>query len=121
MKTFPRASRPLEYISFFIMTAPTKQGLGYAFFACDAYSEFAFHTGVEPNDNPETILKHIYLLTEDSKFLSKAGKGFTLVLKDFKELSDRIEAIIKPLNGKILFDKDFHDYISKPVIKSFAH
>ena len=72
---FPKASRPLEYVAFFTMEFPTKEGPGYVFLACDAYTEFAFNTGVEPNDNPETILKHIYLLTEHPDFICHVDKG----------------------------------------------
>lgn len=120
MKVFPKATRQLEYVAFFIIEMPTKEGMGYAYFACDGFSEYAFNTGVESNKNPETILKHIYLLTEHPEFSKKMKKGFTLVIGDFQELADRIEGIIKLVNGKVLFDKSFNNFLSKPVRETFA-
>lgn len=115
-----KASRPGEYVAFFTMEVPTMEGPAFIFLGCDAYSEFAFKTGVEPNENSENIIKHVYLLTEDKAFLKHRDKGFTLVLDRFEELSERIEGIIKPVNGRLLYDKKFHDKIAKPVRVSLS-
>ena len=54
-------TRPLEYVCFFPVEFPTKEGTAYVFLAVDAFSKFAINTGSELNDKPETIIKHIYL------------------------------------------------------------
>ena len=114
-----KASRPGEYVAFFTMQVPTMEGPGIVFLACDAYSEFGFHTGVEQDEGPANVLKHIYLLTEDENFVRHRDKGFTLVLDKFEELSERIEGIVKPVGGQLLYDKSFHSKIARPIRESF--
>ena len=116
------AKRPLEYVCFFPMTVPTKEGDAYIFISLDVFSDFAFNTGIEKDENPETILKHIYLLTEHPDFIKHIDKGFTLVLHKFKELEPRINNIIKPINGNLIFDGQYVNKIMVPVIKNmFQH
>jgi hypothetical protein len=112
-----KARRPGEYVAFFTMQFQTGEGPAFVFLACDGFTEFAFNTGLEPNENPENVLKHIYLLTEDPTFLLHRDKGFTLVLDRFEELSERIEGIIKPVGGQLLYNKKFHQQIAKPLLK----
>ena len=116
---FFQATRPLEYVSFFNLNFSTKEGPAYTYFAVDAYSEYAFSTGVEPDEKAETILKHIYLLTEQPDFIKKNHIGFTIVLDKYKELETQMNALISKVNGKLLFHPEFHKQISLPVIKSF--
>jgi len=59
------------------------------------------------------------LLTEDKKFIVHRDKGFTLVLNRIEELSERIEDIIKPVNGRLLFNNKFHNQITKPIRAGF--
>lgn len=59
------------------------------------------------------------MLTEDEKFVIYRDKGFTLVLDRYEKLSERIEDIIKPVNGRLLFNKKFHDQITKPMREGF--
>ena len=113
-----QATRQLEYVCFFNAKFKTLEGPAYAFFGVDGYSQFAFSTGVELSDDPEIILKHIYLLTEDADFKKHIHLGFTLVLAHHQELSDRINSIITPLNGKLRFDPKYHQQITKPLIES---
>jgi len=120
INNFPKVSRPGEYVAFFNIVVPTKEGPAFVYMACDAYSEFGFNTGAELDESPETVLKHVYLLTEDQEFVRHMDKGFTLVLDRFEELSERINAIIKPVNGKLLFDVRFHKQIAEPILKSFS-
>lgn len=115
---FHKITRPGQYVAFIVLEASTLEGPGYVFMACDGYSEFAFHIGTERDDSPETILKNIYLFMEDKDFLRHSHKGFTLVFEHFEELAERIEAIIKPSNGKTLFNKGFHQRIAAPLIAS---
>jgi len=117
---YPKVTRPGEYVAFFTMQAKTKEGPAYIFLGCDAFSEFAFNTGVEPDKKPESILKHIYLLTENPDFVRHMHKGFTLVLDEHLELAEKITAILKTVNGKLMYDKDFHEKIARPVVKSFS-
>jgi len=58
-------------------------------------------------DNVESFVKHI-------------DKGFTLVLDEHEELTDEITAILKPVKGKLLFNKVFNHYLSNPVLKSLG-
>lgn len=116
-----KARRPGQYVVFFTMRVPTKEGPGFVFLACDAYSEFGFHTGVEEDESPANILKHIYLLTDDGKFVIHRDKGFTIVLDRYEELSERIEGIIKPVGGQLLCDKNFHGKIARPIRESFLN
>jgi hypothetical protein len=112
-----KARRPGEFVAFFTMEIQTGEGPGFVFFACDAFSKFAYTMGVEPNENPENILKHIYLLTEDPNFVLHRDQGFTLVLDRYEELSERIEGIIKAVHGRVLYDKKFHREIIKPLLE----
>jgi len=116
----PKASRPGEYVAFFTIELPTLEGPAFVFIGCDADSEFAFHTGVEGNNDPETLIKHIGLLMENRDFLHHRDKGFTLVLEKGEALSDQIERIIEPVNGRLLYDKAFHTRIAKPVLESLG-
>ena len=112
-----KADRPGEFICFCPITLPTKEGDAHTFFSIDAFSGFLMNTGSELTDDAETILKHIYLLTEHPEFKKKSEKGYTLVLHDYHDLAARIKSIIEPY-GKILFDKDYHEEVSTPVIES---
>jgi hypothetical protein len=115
---FPTAKRPLEYVAFFHFKLSTAEGPAYVFLAVDAFTEFAYSLGIERDENPETVLKNIYFLTENEDFVRHADNGFTIVLEEHENLSPRIEAIIKPMKGKVLFSKGFNNYLSNPVLKS---
>ena len=115
----PKATRPCEYVAFFTMEIPTQEGPAFVYLACDSLSQYCFNTGVEKDESPENILKHIYLLTEHDVFLAHREKGFTIVLSRFEELSDRIEPMIKSVNGRLLYNKKFHSQIARPVRSSF--
>ncbi len=115
-RTFPKATRPGEYLSFFTLQVELEGKSAYIYFACDAFSAFGYNTGVEMDQSPESVLKHIDLLTENQDFIRHIDKGFTLVLSDFQELRERIEAILVRANGKLIFDKEFNALISKPLI-----
>ena len=119
MEMYPKAARELEYVAFFDFEMSTLEGPAHIFLAVDAYRQFAFSLGVEPDKKPETVLKNIYFLTENEEFVRHMDNGFTLVLGEYEELSDRINAIIKPVNGKLLFSKSFTSYLSNPVLISF--
>lgn len=117
---FPVASRPLEYVAFFHFEVRTKEGPGYIYLALDAFRDFAFSLGVEREVTDDMVLRKIYFLTEDSEFEAYLDKGFTIVLGDHENLIDRIQAIIGPLNGKVIFDKAFNNHMSSPVLAHFA-
>lgn len=117
-----KATRPLEYVCFFPTSIPTKEGDAYVFLSVDVFSDFVFNTGEEANDNPENILKHIYLLTEHPAFAIHIKEGFTLVLHKYKEFEPRINNIIKPINGKVIFDGQYVNKIMMPILKDmFRH
>ena len=117
----PKATRPCEYVAFFTMEVPTQEGPAFVYLACDALSQYCFNTGVEKDESPANVLKHIYLLTEHEAFLLHRDKGFTIVLNRFEELSDRIDSMIKPVNGRLIYNKKFHSQIARPVRSSFKN
>jgi hypothetical protein len=111
-----KATRPLEYVCFFPIEFPTKEGDVYFFTCVDAYSEFVFQTGAEPSNDNQAVLKHIKLLMENTEFKKHREKGFTLVVHKYKEIQNEIEAIIKPYGGKMIIDDLFVTQKITPVI-----
>ncbi len=113
-----KANYPLEYVAFLNVKVRTQEGLAYMFMAVDSYSGYLFNLEIERDENPETVLKNIYLLTEHKEFSDKNKKGFTLVFEDNENLAPQIETIIKSLNGKVMFNKTYNNFISNPVLYS---
>ncbi|CAN5382819.1 hypothetical protein BH09BAC3_BH09BAC3_13940 [soil metagenome] len=119
MKTpFPEAKRPLEYVALFHFQVSTMEGPGFVFVAVDAFTQFAFSLGVERDESRSAVLKNIYFLMEQPDFVKYIDGEFTLVLGEHEELSDEIRAILKPVKGKLLFNKGFNSYLASPVLKS---
>ena len=116
MINFPKASRPLEYIAFFMFQVPTGEGMVHVFSAVDAFSEYAFMLGVEKDNHPETVLTNIETLLEHKDFAPALDmdKEFTLVLDSYVELAPSIQAIISPYHGKVIINKPFCEQIAKP-------
>ncbi len=115
-----RATRPLEHIAFFKVELRTGEGIAHVFMAYDPWPDKIFNLGVERDASEDTILKNIYLLLDDPMFAQYQNEGYTLVMEDFQEFAPRIEAVIKPSNGKILFDKKYHNELIHPVLKHLA-
>lgn len=120
MKEFPTATRQLEYVAVFNVEFRTQQGPAFAFFAVDAYSKYVFNLSADPDDKPETVLRKIYFLMEDPMFEKHIKKGFTLVFAKYQELEDRINKIIAPVNGKVMFDELFCKYLSLDLMNSLS-
>ncbi|CAN5349967.1 hypothetical protein BH10BAC1_BH10BAC1_20310 [soil metagenome] len=117
-----KATRPLEHVCFFPTSIPTQEEDAYVFVSIDAFSGYAFNTGIESDDSPDNIIKHIYLLTEHPDFLIHIHNGFTLVLHKYKELEPKINNIIQPINGKVIFDPQYVNKMMMPVLKDmFRH
>ena len=116
---FPKISRPGEYVAFLNFKVPTMEGPAFIFMACDGYSEFGFNICTERDESPGSVIKAVYLLTEDKDFVRHMNKGFTLVFDRFEELSERIEGVVRPVKGKILFNKKFHQKIAAPLVSGF--
>jgi hypothetical protein len=116
----PEISRPGEFVAFLNFSVPTKEGPVFVFMGCDGFSEFGFNICFEPDESPASIIKAVYLLTENKDFVRVMDRGFTLVFDRWEELSERIGAVVKPVNGKILFNKRLHKKISKPLVSSFS-
>jgi hypothetical protein len=114
------AGRPLEYVAFFTVQLATREGPAFLYLAVDAFTAYAFHLGLERDESPDHILKYIYNLTEDPEFLRHADDGFTLVLEKYEDLSERINSIINPMGGKLLFNKTYNHHIALPVLKSMS-
>ncbi|HWY13301.1 MAG TPA: hypothetical protein VN026_18360 [Bacteroidia bacterium] len=111
IQIYPKATRPLEFVVFLIAELRLKTDITFMYLAIDEYTQTVFHTGVENDDKPETVLKHVYMLTEHPDFLTDPNSTFTLVLHKYKELSDRINSIISPLGGTLLVDEKFHNHL----------
>ena len=116
----PEITRPGEYVAFLNFVVPTKEGPAFIFMGVDGFSEFAFNICVERDESNASVIKAVYLLTENKEFALHMKKGFTLVIDRWEDLSERIEAIIKPVNGKILFSKNLHEKIAAPLVSSFS-
>lgn len=109
----------LEYVAFLHFQMNTIQdGPVHLFFAVDAFSGYAFNLGAEPELNAEAVLKNIYLMCEIPEFREQNTRGFTLVLDDFEAIMDRIEAVIRPENGKVIFNKGYNNFITNPLLIS---
>jgi hypothetical protein len=117
MNELPNAERPGQYVAFFCVQMNTKEGPGFIFLAADAFSRFVFHIGVEKDESAESVLKAVYLLSENPDFLRHRDKGFTLVFEKYEELSERIKAIISHINGTHIYNKKYNNNISNPVLK----
>ncbi|MGV3597668.1 MAG: hypothetical protein ACO1PI_07340 [Bacteroidota bacterium] len=111
-----QVTRPLEYVWFFPLEVPTKEGNVYIFLAQDIYSEILFNTGAENILDTRVILKHIQLLLEQPEFKIHIDKGFTLILHKYKELSKEINDIINPFGGKLLVDDAIVATYMEPVL-----
>lgn len=115
-----RPTRPLELIAFFKVELRTREGIAHVFLAYDAWQDKLFNLGVERDASEASVLKNIYLLLEDPMFAHYNNEGYTLIMEDFQEFAPRIEAVIKPSNGKMLFDKKYHNELIHPVLKHMA-
>jgi len=114
-----QAKYNLEYVAFLHLQMNTMMnGPVHLFFAVDAFSGYAFKLGAEPELNAESVLKNIYLMCEIPEFREHNTVGFTLVLDEFEELKDRIEAVIRPDNGWVLFNKTYNNFITNPLLIS---
>ncbi len=119
-ESFPQISRPGEYVALLTFKAQTREGEAYIFMACDGFSEFGFHLCAELDESPASIIKAVYLLTENKDFVRHMHQGFTLVLDRYESLSERIEAVIKPVGGILMFNKPFHKKIAAPLVTGFS-
>lgn len=90
------------------------------FMAYDAWQDQLFNLGVERDAGEASVLKNIYLLLDDPMFVHYHNEGYTLIMEDFQDFAPRIEAIIQPSNGKLLFDKKYHNELIHPVLKHLA-
>lgn len=119
LNLFPEAVRPGEYMAFFSIPMQTKEGKVYLFIAIDAFSEFAFNTGAERNENPESVLRCLQRLMVNKDFLRHRDKGFTLVLEKYDDLSDQINTLIHPFHGQLMINMSFLQQISKTFMAGF--
>lgn len=111
------ATRPLEYVCFFVMEVPVKEGNAHLYLAMDAYSELAFSIGMELSGDSQTLLKHIGFLMEHPDFKKHRHKGFTLVFHKYYGLTNEINAIIKPFGGKFLTNDVFVTVVMDDFLK----
>jgi len=98
---FPVSKRPLEYVAFFSVKIATQEGNAHLFTAYDPYIDFIFSLSVERDESPENVLKNIYFLMENPRFVPYMDNGFTLVFEKYEELSD--------------------NYLTRPVIQSLSN
>ncbi|MBN8578908.1 MAG: hypothetical protein J0L66_18355 [Cytophagales bacterium] len=119
--SIPKATKQGECLVLFDFQLSTLQGAAHVFLAVDTYTGYVFMLSVEPDKRPNTVLKKIYFLLEDKKLAEclSTETGFTLVVEEYEELAAKIEQILKPVNGKLIFNKSFCQKVSNPVLKSF--
>ncbi|MDP1727614.1 MAG: hypothetical protein Q8M15_12590 [Bacteroidota bacterium] len=113
-----QATRQLQYVAFFYVKVRLRDGFVFMFMAVDAYSGYAINLGIEQDDSDANILKNVYLLTEHKEFIKHMANGFTLVFDGNEQLAGRIESIIKLVNGKVIFNKTYNNYIANDVMLS---
>jgi hypothetical protein len=118
-RIFPVPQRPMEFVAVILIILPTLEGPAYLFMAYDPFRDKIFNQQVEADDGPESLLKFIYFLAEDPLFPTEITEGFTLVLNKYEHLADRMQRIITPLDGNLLFDAAFHNQLTQPVLEHF--
>ena len=109
----------MEFVAVLVIILPTLEGPAYLFMAYDPFRDKIFNQQVEADDSPESLLKFIYYLAEDPLFPTEIKEGFTLVLHKYEHLADRMQRILTPLNGSLLFNEAFHQHLTTPVLKHF--
>jgi hypothetical protein len=115
---FPVPTKPLEFIALLVVELSTKEGAVFMYVAYDPYLDKLFNLSVEKENNPTNLLKSIYNLADDPMFSQYNTDGFSLILENQEELSKRIETILRPINGRCIFNKAYNNYLTQPVIKS---
>jgi len=116
---FPSPTRPMEFVAVLVIILPTLEGPAYLFMAYDPFRDKIFNQQVEADDSPESLLKFIYYLAEDPLFPTEIKEGFTLVLHKYEHLADRMQRILTPLKGTLMFNEVFHHHLTLPVLKHF--
>jgi hypothetical protein len=117
-ESFPVPTKPLEFIALLVVELSTKEGAVFMYVAYDPYLDKLFNLSVEKENNPTNLLKSIYNLADDPMFSQYNTDGFSLILENQEELSKRIETILRPINGRCIFNKAYNNYLTQPVIKS---
>ena len=112
----PKDRGKLKYIAFFHVAMRTKEGPAHVFMALDVERDYLINLGVEPEVTDDVVLKHIYLLTEHPEFEPHCKDGFTLVLEEHSKLAKKIQSIIGPGKGIVIFDKALNNSLSNPVL-----
>ncbi|MEJ1238991.1 hypothetical protein WBG78_12730 [Chryseolinea sp. T2] len=112
----PKDRAKLKYIAFFHVAMGTKEGPAHVFMALDVERDYLINLGVEPEVTDDVVMKHIYLLTEHPEFEPHCKDGFTLVMEDHSKLAQKIQSIIGPCKGTVLFDKALNNSLSNPVL-----
>jgi hypothetical protein len=119
--SFPAATRPLEFVALLNVELRTQTGPAHMYVAYDPYLDKLFNLNVEAENTAQTLLKSVYFLAEDPLFIAHNTHGFTLILENFEELLPNINTILKPIRGKCLCDKKFHNYLTNPVLESLVN
>jgi len=88
------------------------------FIAKDVYSHFLFRTGVDRENDGQTMLKHIGLLMKNESFKLFDEQPFLLILHDYEELADEINTIIESFGGRVVFDDP---YVAQHMVEVIRH
>jgi len=107
MDNIPTATRPREVLCFFAADIPTQQGDAWAFLTIDVFSKYMFMTGVDPENDIDTMLKQIKLLMDDPKFKQYKNRPFTLVFHKYEQYRGKINALIKPYGGTMAINDPY--------------
>lgn len=116
----PKSTRPFQYIAFFVVELRTQEGPAFVFMGYDVFQDKVFQLGIEREKSTDQVLKNVYRLMEHPFFAGYKGEGFTLLVEDFDNLTERIQAILKPSHGKVLYDRELTNQVIHPVLASMA-
>lgn len=111
----------MEFVAVLVIILPTMEGPAYLFMAYDPFRNKIFNQQVEADDSPESLLKFIYYLAEDPLCPTEITKGFTLVLHKYEYLANRMQRILTPLHGTLMFNAAFHKHLTQPVVEHFEN
>ncbi len=90
------------------------------FIGYDVFQDKVFQLGLERDKLADTVLQNVYRLVDHPFFQDYRGEGFTLLIEEFETLADRMEKIVNPSGGKVLYNRALTNEVIHPVLASMA-
>lgn len=115
-----KPTRPFQYIAFFTVQLRTQEGPAFVFIGYDVFQDKVFQLGLERDKLADTVLQNVYRLVDHPFFQDYRGEGFTLLIEEFETLADRMEKIVNPSGGKVLYNRALTNEVIHPVLASMA-